>query len=103
VAACQNERSQLQNKEQAMKIILAKMHKKYLDEKELERLKLRGGQISAEWGSQIRSYVVHPYKLVKDHRTKFETTDVESIFSGNIENLIVAYLKYKKIVYNRGR
>jgi peptide chain release factor 2 len=96
VAACQNERSQLQNKEQALKILKAKLHKRYLEERERERLKIKGKQVSAEWGSQIRSYVIHPYKLVKDHRTKFETTDVESVLNGNIENFIEAYLKYKK-------
>jgi len=96
VAACQNERSQLQNREQALKILKAKLHKKYSEEQERERLELKGEPVSAEWGSQIRSYVIHPYKLVKDHRTKFETTDVESVFSGNLENFIEAYLKSLK-------
>lgn len=96
MAASQNERSQLQNKEQAMKILKAKLHKKYLEEKERKRLELKGGQVSAEWGSQIRSYVIHPYKLVKDHRTKFETTDTEGVLNGNIENFIEAYLKSLK-------
>jgi len=96
VAACQNERSQLQNREQALKILKAKLHKKYLEERDRERLNIKGKQVSVEWGSQIRSYVIHPYKLVKDHRTKFETTDVESVLSGNIENFIEAYLKSLK-------
>ena len=96
VAACQNERSQLQNREQALKILKAKLHKKYSEEREREKLELKGEPVSAEWGSQIRSYVVHPYKLVKDHRTKFETTDVESVFAGNLENFIEAYLKSLK-------
>lgn len=97
MAASQNERSQLQNKEQALKILKAKLHKKYLEEKERKRLELKGGQISVEWGSQIRSYIIHPYKLVKDHRTKFETTDVESVLGGAIDNFIEAYLKsFKK-------
>lgn len=95
VATCQNERSQMQNKEQAMKILKAKLHQKYLDEKEKEKSKLRGESVSAEWGSQIRSYVIHPYKLVKDHRTKFETTDTEDVLGGNLEDFIEAYLKFK--------
>lgn len=95
-AACQNERSQLQNREQALKILKAKLNKKQLEERERERLELKGEPVSAEWGSQIRSYVIHPYKLVKDHRTKFETTDVESVFNGHIENFIEAYLKNLK-------
>ncbi len=97
VASCQNERSQLQNKEQAMKILKAKLHKKYLEEQELEKRKLRGEHSSAEWGSQIRSYVVHPYKLVKDHRTKTETAQVESVLEGDLQIFIESYLKYLKI------
>lgn len=96
VATCQNERSQMQNREQAMKILRAKIHQKYLEEKEKEKKKIRGEQVSAEWGSQIRSYVVHPYKMVKDHRTKTETSDVESIFSGNLNQFIEDYLKWIK-------
>jgi len=95
-AACQNERSQLQNKEQALKILKAKLHKKYLEEREAEKRKLRGEQSSAEWGSQIRSYVVHPYKLVKDHRTKWETAQVEAVLAGDLKNFIESYLKYLK-------
>jgi len=94
VVACQNERSQMQNREQAMKILRAKLHKKYLEEKEKEKAKLRGTQVSAEWGSQIRSYVIHPYKMVKDHRTKHETSDVERVFDGNLEDFMESYLKY---------
>jgi peptide chain release factor 2 len=88
MATCQNERSQLQNKEEALKILKAKLHKKYLAEMEKEKSALRGEPVSAEWGSQIRSYVLHPYKLVKDHRTKFETTDTEGVLAGQLEALI---------------
>jgi peptide chain release factor 2 len=88
MATCQNERSQLQNKEEALKILKAKLHKKYLEEIEKEKNALRGEPVSAEWGSQIRSYVLHPYKLVKDHRTKFETTDTEAVLAGQLEALI---------------
>lgn len=94
VAACQNERSQLQNREQALKILKAKLHRKYLEEKEKEAQKLRGEYQSAEWGSQIRSYVIHPYKLVKDHRTKHETAHAESVLEGNLNDFIEAYLRW---------
>jgi len=96
VSACQNERSQLQNKEQAMKILKAKLHKKYLEEVEEEKRKLRGESLSAEWGSQIRSYVIHPYKMVKDHRTKHETAQAESVLEGNLNEFMESYLKYLK-------
>jgi peptide chain release factor 2 len=96
VASCQNERSQLQNKEQAMKILKAKLHRKYLEEVEAEKRKLRGEQSSAEWGSQIRSYVVHPYKLVKDHRTKWETAQVDEVLGGDLKDFMEGYLKYLK-------
>jgi peptide chain release factor 2 len=93
VVTCQNERSQLQNKEQAMKILRAKLHQKYLAEQEAEKQKLRGEHTSAEWGSQIRSYVIHPYKMVKDHRTKHETVNAESVLDGNLDEFMEAYLK----------
>ncbi|MCX6763926.1 MAG: peptide chain release factor 2 [Candidatus Moranbacteria bacterium] len=93
MATCQNERSQLQNKEEAMKILKAKLHKKYLEEKEQEKSAIRGEAKSAEWGSQIRSYVLHPYKMVKDHRTKYETSDPEAVLGGDISGFIEAYLK----------
>jgi len=96
VASCQNERSQMQNKEQAMRILKAKLHKKYLEEKEAEQKKIRGEQVSAEWGSQIRSYVIHPYKMVKDHRTKHETSDTEGVLGGDINSFMESYLRYIK-------
>jgi peptide chain release factor 2 len=93
VAACQNERSQLQNKERALKVLKAKLHKKYLEDQEKEKNQLRGEYHSAEWANQIRSYVVHPYKLVKDHRTKHETVEAEKVLDGEIDEFIEAYLK----------
>lgn len=97
VAACQTERSQLQNKERAMKLLLAKLHKKFIEEQEQEKRKLKGEHQSAEWGSQIRSYVIHPYKLVKDHRTEVESTNPEAVLSGEIDEFIEAFLKRKNI------
>ncbi len=94
VATCQNERSQFQNKEQAMKILIAKLHKSYLEKQEAEKKKLRGEPASAEWGSQIRSYVLHPYKMVKDHRTKCETAQAESVLEGDLDAFMESYLKY---------
>ncbi|EKE20931.1 MAG: hypothetical protein ACD_7C00427G0007 [uncultured bacterium] len=97
VAACQTERSQLQNKERAMKLLLAKLHKKFLEQQDLEKRKLKGEHQSAEWGSQIRSYVIHPYKLVKDHRTDFESTNPEAVLNGEIDEFIEAFLKKKNV------
>ncbi|MDH4330624.1 MAG: peptide chain release factor 2 [Candidatus Moranbacteria bacterium] len=88
VASCQTERSQLQNKERAMKLLLSKLHKKHIEEKEEEKRKMSGVSSSADWGSQIRSYVLHPYKLVKDHRTKYEEKDTEKVLDGEIDGFI---------------
>ncbi len=89
----QNERSQHQNRELAMKILMAKL--KTLEEEKLQKEKqeLRGEFKSAEWGNQIRSYVVHPYKLVKDHRTNFESTDPDSVLDGELEEFVEKYLE----------
>ncbi len=94
VVSSQSERSQLQNREFAMKILRARLHQKFLADQSAEKKKIRGEYKSAEWGSQIRSYVIHPYKLIKDHRTDFETSDIGKIFDGGIIELVEAYLKY---------
>ncbi len=96
VVSCQNERSQTQNKETALRILRAKLHAIFLQERADEKKKLRGEFQSAEWGSQIRSYVLHPYKLVKDHRTKFEVQDAEGVLNGNLDPFVEAYLRYLK-------
>ncbi len=92
VVQCQNERSQLQNKQNAMKMLRSKL---YMLEKEKEMAKLDNIEKSKkkiEWGSQIRSYVFHPYNMVKDHRTNFETSDTQSVMDGNLDDFIKAYL-----------
>ena len=93
VASCQSERSQIRNKETAMKLLKAKISALNL-KKEEEKIKdLRGVRKKVEWGSQIRSYTMHPYKLVKDHRTKHETTHIESVLNGQIDDFIDAFLQ----------
>ena len=95
VVTCQNERSQQQNKETAMRVLRARLHQIFEIEREGEKQKIRGEYKSAEWGNQARSYVLHPYKLVKDHRTKYESADVESVLDGKLEEFVEAFLKLK--------
>jgi peptide chain release factor 2 len=90
---CQNERSQLQNRETALKLLKIKLHQLELQKQQEQKQDLRGEYHSAEWGSQIRSYVLHPYKLVKDNRTKLETKDPEAVLSGELEEFMEAYLR----------
>lgn len=94
VISCQNERSQSQNKAQALKILRAKLYKLQLEQEAKEREELRGEFSSPEWGSQIRSYVLHPYQMIKDHRTGYETSDTEAVLNGNLDEFMLAYLKY---------
>tara|TARA_B100000029_G_scaffold509511_2_gene598893 strand:- start:1667 stop:2692 length:1026 start_codon:yes stop_codon:yes gene_type:complete len=92
VVSCQNERSQLQNKETALKILRARIMDLELARRSAEKAKLKGEHVAAGWGNQIRSYVLHPYKLVKDHRTGNESTNPEQILSGDLDQFMRAYL-----------
>jgi len=92
VVQCQNERSQLQNRQNAMKMLKAKLYQ-LEKEKEQEKInKIESSKKKIEWGSQIRSYVFQPYNMVKDHRTEFETSDIQSVMDGNIGGFIKSYL-----------
>jgi peptide chain release factor 2 len=94
-AICQGERSQHQNKETALKILYTRQLELERDEEKKKRAQLKGERIEAEWGSQIRSYVLHPYKMVKDHRTRYEVNNAESVLAGNLDGFITAYLHSK--------
>jgi peptide chain release factor 2 len=93
VVTSQSERSQYQNKEIALRILSARLLKMELAKREEERAKLKGGHVTAGWGNQIRSYILHPYKMVKDHRTGFETSGAEAVLDGDLDDLINAYLR----------
>ncbi|HAG55408.1 MAG: peptide chain release factor 2 [Chloroflexi bacterium] len=92
VVAVQNERSQVQNREVAMKILLARLVDLDLRKKAEERAKLKGEHVSAEFGRQVRSYVQHPYQMVKDHRTDFQTGDAQAVLDGDLDELLKSYL-----------
>lgn len=95
IVTCQNERSQLQNRETAMRIMRARLWEIEEARRAEEQARLKGEHISVGWGSQIRSYVLHPYNLVKDHRTAHEDTSPASVLDGSIDGFIEAYLKWK--------
>ena len=93
VVTCQNERSQLQNRENALRVLRARLLELKHAEQEQEIAVLRGEYTKAEWGSQIRSYVLHPYQMVKDHRTEFETGNTQAVLDGALDGFMEAYLR----------
>ena len=93
VVTCQNERSQLKNKEKALQVLKNKLYLLEIEKKEKELAELKGTHMGIDFGSQIRSYVMHPYSMVKDHRTNIETSNVNSVLDGNIDMFINAYLR----------
>ena len=95
VVQCQNERSQIQNREQCLKMLRAKLFELEEEKKEKELAALEGDQQKIEWGSQIRSYVFHPYNMVKDHRTSAETGNTQAVMDGDIDMFIEAFLRAK--------
>ena len=95
VVTCQNERSQIQNKERAMEVLKNKLYQLELEKRDSALKELKGGVMDINFGSQIRSYVMHPYSMVKDHRTNAETSNVSKVLDGDIDMFINAYLKGK--------
>jgi peptide chain release factor 2 len=92
VASCQNERSQIRNRELARKILRARLYDLELEKKRKEMQAVEDTKMEIAWGSQIRSYILHPYRMVKDHRTKFETSDTDRVLDGKIDEFIYRFL-----------
>ena len=96
VVTCQGQRSQLQNKNTALKVIQARLLELERTKRAEEKAKLKGEHVAAAWGNQIRSYVLHPYKMVKDHRTDYQTSDTDAVLDGELDDFITAYLRVRK-------
>jgi peptide chain release factor 2 len=93
VVTCQSERSQYRNKEIAMKILRSRLLERHLAEQAKESARLKGKHVAAGWGNQIRSYVLHPYKMVKDHRTDYQVGNTEAVLDGDLDGFITAYIR----------
>ena len=96
VVTCQNQRSQIQNRAVAMQVLRSKLYELELEKRRADTAELEAGKMDISFGSQIRNYVLHPYRLVKDTRTKFEVTDVDAVLDGDIDDFIKEFLLYKK-------
>ncbi len=96
IVTCQNERSQMQNRENAFRVLRGRLAAIQQEEQEKQLADLRGEYQKAEWGSQIRSYVLHPYQMVKDHRTDFEVGNTQGVLDGELDGFMEAYLRWKK-------
>ena len=97
VVACQNERSQFQNKAMAMKILKSRLYERALEEKQAKKTEIEEGKKEIAWGSQIRSYVLHPYKMVKDLRTNFESPNPDKVLDGDLDGFMKSYLRWRAI------
>jgi len=97
IVSCQSERSQIKNREHAMKMLKSKLYQLEIEKKQQELAEIRGEQQEIGWGSQIRSYIFHPYSMVKDHRTNFDIGNVNSVVDGNIDPFIDAYLRSQMV------
>jgi len=95
VVSCQNERSQIRNREMARTILRARLYELEMEKKRQQRQAVEDAKLDIGWGSQIRSYVLHPYRMVKDHRTKYETSDADRVLDGDIEDFIYQFLVFR--------
>jgi peptide chain release factor 2 len=96
VVQCQNERSQHRNREMAMRVLRSRLYTKLLEEEEAKKAKIAGEKKDISWGNQIRSYVFHPYTMVKDHRTGIQTGNIQAVMDGDIDRFIEGYLRWKE-------